>query len=296
MRFKHRFANVGSESTVKKSKKIRKILDKYLITYEYKEEDTVLGLDWSLVFYLYEDMDSYAKIIEEIIPFNLIEITTTEFDKNEIDNAEWYEIFAPPCQYPQPEDGYEELVFNTNDRCPICGFGKMQINPYQLKKRPKQKGNQFWGIFWEQDALFCSSEIKNLLERESIKGIHFIQPVLKGNIPIEGYYQIIIETTLEKGFNPKNTTERICRYKKDNWRPDGLDTKNLKYCGKMQYDYPRKGGYTFSRKIFYDNIDFCRSKEYFENGERVNMISKKVYETIVKNKLKGLIIEPIFYI
>jgi hypothetical protein len=284
------------EHDTKKSKAIIKILEKHSIKYEYEEENTVnFGFHWSLVFCLYEDMVSFDKIYGEIKPYELSAQISTEFDKDDMDKAEWYKIFALPSRYPLPDDdfGYIKLTFDLNNWCPYCNVGKIQNNPYRLKQ-PKQKSAQFWGLFWEE-ALFCGEAIKNIFEKENIQGIHFIQPVNKKNIPFEGYYQIMIETTLDKGFYPDNTEVVFCNEKNYHKKDYELETE---HCGRIKYEHIHRGGYTFEKNIFSSKFDFYLSNEWFGSGGeayRLSIISKKVYEIIIKHKLKGLNIEPILY-
>ena len=316
MRIKHRFATV-MQKDMKKSKEIRNILEKYSIKYEYEEENNVLGFHWSLIFFLYDDMVSFDKIYNTIKPYEFVELLSNEFDKNEMNNAEWYEIVAPSCQYPQPDDdwSYYKFTFDTKKWCPYCNVGKIQNNPYRLLKKPKQKSTQFWGLFWEAEALFCGEAIKNIFERENIQGIHFIQPVNKRGIPFEGYYQIIMETVLDKGFIPINRKAILCdekTYHKEDYQTiietvfkDFIPTnremvlcdEKTHHCGKVKYE-PAVGGNNFDKNIFSAKVDFCLSNEWFGSGwqaDRLIIISKKVYEIIKKNKFKGLIIEPIFH-
>ena len=295
MRIKYRFVTV-MQRDIKKAKAIKDILEQYSIKYKY-EENNVLGFHWDIEFNLYEDMVSFEKILNEIKSFELLEQVSTEFEKNDMDNAEWYEIFAPPSQYPQPEDDwrYMKLVFDLSNWCPYCNTGKIQNNPYRLKKGPKQKSNQFWGIFWEEEALFCGEAIKTIFEKEKIRGIHFTQPVNKKNIPFEGYYQIMIEKTLDNGFDQNNTEAIVCNnknYPKKNYELE------VNHCGKVKYENVNRGGYTFNKDVFSSKNDLYLSSEWFGSGwqaYRLSIISKKIYEIILKHKLKGLTVEPIYF-
>jgi hypothetical protein len=280
MRIKHRF--IEQNCSISKSNKIKILLGDYSIKYIYKEEDTVLGLQNSFEFIIYEDINLFDEIQNKLEPFDFFQEISTEYDKKDMDKAEWYTIYSLPCQYPQPDDdfGYLDVTFNLNNYCSNCGIGKIQNAPFRLLKEPKQKGNQFLSLFWEEDTLFVKDEIKNILEKENIKGIHFIHPVNKNNVTIEKYWQIIIETVLDNGFNSYNTTKETCK------------------CGNIKYNHPPKEGYNFNGKIFCSAFDFNKSNEYFGSGgqaDRINIISKKTYEIINKNRLKGIKIEPIIY-
>ena len=297
MRIKHRY--IIFEKNVKVLTKIKKILNSYNLTYFYEEaKENPLIVGHKLEFVVYEDQFFFHKIQSKLKPFGMFEDISTEYNKNDIDNTEWFQISCGSYQYPQPEDDfqYRNFTFNLDDYCPICGIGKIQNNPYRLKNEPKQKNNQFWGLHWEYEPIFVRKETKKILEKECIQGIHFLQPILhKNNKPINDFYQLIIETILEKGFDPYNTNTITCKLNNE----EGLNknSKNI-YCGRIKYHHPRKNSYLFGSKIFSSKLDFYISNEYFGSGtgaERINIISRKTYEIIKKNQLKGLTFAPIIH-
>lgn len=144
---------------------------------------------------------------------------------------------------------------------------------------------------------FVREETKNIFERENIKGIYFIQLVLhKNDKLIERFYQLIIETTLNKGLDQSNVEKITCKL---NNEEDFHKDQNENYCGRIKYCFPKGDGCIFDKKLFSPNIDFYLTNEYFGSGAyagKINIISRKVYEIIKKNKLKGLLhITPIRY-
>jgi hypothetical protein len=283
MRIKHRYCKLNCFGT--KLQELKNILNKYSIKYDFEEDDTVLGLKNSIIFFIYEDMKDFDKVQHELKPFEILPMIYTDWDKKDMENAEWYEIYTGEYQYPLPDDddfGYLEQTFDLTNYCPLCGIGKIQNNPFRLRCEPKQKNNQFWGLFWERDAIFVREETKNILQKENINGIHFIQPVLhKNGKPIDRFYQLIIENVLDKGLGKSNVEKLTCK------------------CGKIKYCFPRDDGCIFDKSIFSFKNDFYVTNEYFGSGTsalKINIISKKVYEIVKKNKLKGLQnITPIRY-
>ena len=203
------------------------------------------------------------------------EYISAEYDKIDMQNAEWYEIYTGEYQYPQPDNdfGYLHYTFNLRNYCPECGIGKIQNNPFRLKYEPKQKNNQFWGLYWERNAIFVREEAKNILQKENIKGVHFLQPVLhKSNKPIDRFYQLIIDTELDNGLDLCNVQEISCIH-----------------CNRIKYYFPKGDTCIYNKKIFYRNVDFYKTSEYFGSGayaEKINIISKKVYEIVKYNNLK----------
>jgi hypothetical protein len=300
MRIRHRYCKINCFGA--ELEELQSILNRYAIKYDFKEDDRIFRTN-STIFYIYEDMPFFDKIRAELKSLEILSMVYTDWSKADMENAEWYQVYTGAYQYPLPDDdsGYLERTFDLTNHCPYCGIGKVQNNPFRLKHEPKQKNNQFWGLFWEQDAIFVREETKNILQRENIKGIHFIQPVLhKSNKPIERFYQLIIENTLDKGLDKSNVKEIVCQWREENdWGKDMKREVTQDYCGRVKYVFPKDDGCIFDRNLFDPKVDFYQTAEYFGDGGsalKINIISKKVYEIIQKNKLKGLIdITPIRY-
>jgi len=298
MRVKHRY--IQFDSHLKIIQPVKKILDKYSCTYNYEEDlDCVLSaFKYNLKFELYEDATDFAVLQQELSKFKLEPQIGTIYEKAEIEKAEWFIISKGHFQYPQPDGdfGYREATFDLKNYCHLCGIGKVQNAPYRLKTEPKQRNHQFWGLHWVFDAIFVRREAKNILKREQIKGISFSQPVLhKKNLPIEDFYQLHIHTVLNKGFDSYNTKIITCKFNnEENWHKD----PNLNYCGRIKYHHPMIGGYLFDKQIFNKDFDIVETYEYFGSGASANklqIVSKRFKEIVEKNKLKGLVFEPIMH-
>jgi len=298
MRIEYRYINFNK--TQNEHKKIIKILDNYSIKYNYKNDiNCVLdGFQYYLEFKLYDNNTSLKEIQKKLKPFNLFVDINTLYSSEELNNAKYFRINVGQYQYPQPEDNFNYLdkTFDLKYYCSICGIGKIQNNPFRLKKEPKQKNNQFWGLHWEFDSVFVREEAKNIFKRENIQGIDFIPVILnKNNKQIDRFYQLKIETVLDNGFNPYNTIKITCKF---NNEENTNKNNNEKYCGKIKYHHPRIGGHLFDKKIFFEGIDIFMSNEYFGSGgeaHKLIIVSKKTYEIINKNKLKGIEFTPIMH-
>ena len=298
MRIQHRY--LTWDSHLKTIKPVKNILDKYSQAYKYKEDlDCVIPtFKYTLEFYLSEDSPNFNALKQELSKFKIEPQIGTEYKKADIRNAEWFIINTGEYQYPQPEEdfGYLNATFNLDNYCKWCGIGKVQNAPYRLKTEPKQHNNQFWGLHWAFDAIFVRQETKNILEREKIKGIRFSNPVLhKKNIPIEGFYQLHIDTILSKRFDNYNTKTITCKIKnEENCNTD--PTSNC--CGRVKFHHPMIGGYLFDKSIFDKDFDIVESNEYFGSGgsaNRLQIVSKRFKDIVDKNKLKGLSFIPIMH-
>jgi len=294
MRITHRYLQWDSHP--KAIKPIRTILDKFNISYKYKEDlnCVIPTFKYSIEFYLNEDNPNFYFLKNEIDKFGIKPQTGTIYEKSDIETAEWFAASTGQYQYPQPEDDYLERTFNLENYCHLCGIGQIQNAPFRLKTEPKQYNNQFWGLYWEYFAVFIRQETKNILEKEKIKGIRFSKPVLnKKNIEINGFYQLHIDTILNKGFDSYNTKTITCKI--NNEENCNKDT-DLKCCGRIKFHHPKIGGYLFDKTIFNPDFDIVQSNEYFGSGgsaDRIQIVSKRFKDLVEKNKLKGLSFTPI---
>jgi hypothetical protein len=296
MRIKHRYLKFDSH--LKIINPVRKILDKYLHPYYYKEDlnSVIPTLNYTIEFYLYEDNPDFNNIKQEVSRLLETQDIGTEYEKADIEKADWFFISTGAYQYPQPETGYLEKTFDLKNYCHLCGMGKNQNAAFRLKTKPKQQNNQFWGLHWEYFALFVREETKNILEKENIKGIRFSTPVLnKKNNTIEGFYQLHIDTILNNGFDCYNTKTITCKH--NNEENDNTDY-NIACCGRIKFHHPMIGGYLFDKSVFNPEFDIVQSNEYFGSGasaNRIQIVSKRFKELVEKNKLKGLSFTPIVH-
>ncbi|MFT3827801.1 MAG: hypothetical protein QM731_28045 [Chitinophagaceae bacterium] len=291
MRIGHRYL------TFDKNEKLTKLLDKLEIKYKVQEKHyDPSTYFYALEFHLYEDDPKFIERKKAVDKFKIRTQVGTFYEKGDYDNAEWFVITTGEYQYPQPEEGYKDATFNLENYCQFCGIGKIQNAPYRLQTQPKQLNNQFWGLHWEFEAIFVRQGAKNILEQEKIKGIRFSNPVLhRTNSPIEGFYQLHIDTILNKGFDNYNTQTITCKINNE----EGLNTnKKTTCCGRIKFHHPMIGGYLFDRTLFKKDLDIVESNEYFGSGGaayRLQIVSKRFKEIVDKNKLKGLSFIPIMH-
>ncbi|MBS1512077.1 MAG: hypothetical protein JST86_14610 [Bacteroidetes bacterium] len=293
MRIQHRYL------TFDRNEKLVKLLDKLAIAYKVTEKsyDATTHL-YILEFHFFEDNPRFFELKQAVDKFKIEPQIGTIYDKTDYNNGEWFIVNAGEYQYPQPDDdsGYLKATFNLEHYCHLCDIGKVQNAPYRLKTLPKQPNNQFWGLHWAFDAIFVRQETKNILEREGVKNIHFSNPVLhKTNNPIEGFYQLHIDTILKKGFDNYNAKTITCKLNNE----ENLNTdRSLKCCGRIKFHHPQIGGYLFEKSIFDGDSDIVQSVEYFGSSgsaNRLQIVSKKLKDLIEIYKLKGLSFTPVVY-
>ncbi len=81
------------------------------------------------------------KVQRWIAERNAVDVPRTEFSKQEVADAEWFEL-TPNWHYgyPQPNEetlGYRQGTYDLSEYCAECGVGLKQKAPFQLKGEPK---------------------------------------------------------------------------------------------------------------------------------------------------------------
>ncbi len=216
-------------------------------------------------------------------------ISDTIFTKEELQQAQWMRVRSEwVTGYPEPMDGfaYQTITYTKDDYCAACGIGLKQVDCFRMKKVPSWGRRHFFSLFWESDELFVSEAVKRVFSLEGITGVEFM-PVKNrsGTQVFEGIFQLRIQKTLEEGL--------IC------------DLKNLKsssicpQCARRK-SVDNEGMMTqFKKNIFEGAPDVVKTGDYFGvagnlSPEREIIISQKVYQCIIKNKLeKNLMFYPI---
>jgi len=295
MRIQHRYLSF------EKNKRFLILLDKLSIRYKIVDrnldEKTHLYI---LEFFLYEDNPRFIEMTAELTAFGIEPQIGTVYDKDDIAKANWFYIFTGEYQYPQPEAefGYLRATYNLDHYCSNCGIGRMQNAPFRLKTTPKQPNNQFWGLHWVHDAVFIRSQAKRILEMEHVREISFSKPVLhKKGEEVEDLWQMHIQTELGQGIDDYNLSKEICEYIEDKESIEVGPPKLIHYCGRIKYNFPRRGAITFSQSSFQNMPDIVRSHEWFGSGGKAMqlvIVSKRIKQLVEKNKLKGLSFAPIF--
>ena len=137
---------------------------------------------------------------------------------------------------------------------------------------------------WVFDELFVDGVAKNILEKEGITGISFLEVKnKKGTEVLEDTYQMIIHNRLSPGIVTK--------------RRSIDDIYVCAECGVPKYHPTGMGMLALKKEIFEGAPDVVKTAEIFGWGHAAPteiIVSQKVYQTITKNKLeRSLVFEPI---
>lgn len=213
----------------------------------------------------------------------------TVFTKEEIQQADWMRVRSIwRTGYPMPMDGfrYETITYSKEKYCSECGIGLEQQNLFRLKKVPSWGRKHFFSLYWIEDELFVSETVKEAFQEAGITGVSF-SPVqdAKGSKTLKGIFQMRIETVLEDGLvdTPQNLR----------------DSSICAVCGRKKSRKNAGIRCQFNQHIFDNALDIVKTGDYFgvagnKSPSRDIIISQKVYQTIVENKLeKNLMFYPI---
>ena len=213
----------------------------------------------------------------------------TIFTKEEIQQADWMRVRSIwRTGYPMPMDGfkYETITYTREHYCEHCGIGLEQVDSFRMKKVPTWGRRHFFSLFWVEDEFFVSEAVKEAFQTAGITGVSFM-PVKNrsGEKDFEGIFQLRIQNTLEEGLvnSPRNLKAiAICE---KCGRRKSLDNQGIML--------------QFRRHVFENAPDIVKTGDYFgvarnKAPAREIIISRKVYQTIAKNKLeKNLMFYPI---
>lgn len=218
----------------------------------------------------------------------------------------WYQIGTGQFGYPQPEDTYEEIIYDSTNACLTCNIGLEQKNEFRFKSEPKAKHSQFLGLNWVFDQIFVRQIVKDVFEKEEVTGITFSQPVInKTGIQIQGLYQLRVDNIVNEGLFTDNLKTEICECPKDEKMVKFLlsvgsgKSKLVEgpFCGQTKYNFPQ-GDNCIKLKLeaIKNKTDFVRLGYYFGSGGSANrpiIISDKVKQIIEREKWRGAFLKQI---
>jgi len=289
--------------TFDRNKKLIQLLDKLSIPYKEEEKSFGEGSDlYALEFFLYEDDQNFKDKSKQVEKFKLEPQVGTDFSKEDEENAGWFWMSTGQFGYPQPEDNYFQLTYSKENVCLQCGIGKQQINPFRFRAEPKAKHSQFLGLNWVFDEIFIREQAIRQFTENDISGVRYSHPIInKTKLPLETLQQIHVDTILQPGLLIDNLEFEICHKPTDKKQIAFIKKLNPSYldkpfCGQKKYNFPKKGAMTFKKDIFENLPDFVKSFEWFGSGgsaTRPILVSQKVRQLIIKNKLRGASFTPI---
>mgnify|MGYP001033208759 CR=1 FL=1 len=241
----------------------------------------------ALEFIVSENDELFPLSQSLVARYNILEQVGVHFDEHDFEVAEWFYIVAGEYQYPMGENedsDYTEVTYDLSNYCHKCGMGKMQNNPFRLKRDFKQRTNQFLGLHYVFGTIFIRPPAKEILTKEGFTGIDYEHPLFAGSKePIKTVYQMKVNKIIQPGLVQA-------------WQESGKGYVICPLCQSKKSLFPRREAIRFVRSVFPDSFDVVQSNEHFGSGlsaNRLTLVSKRFYNVVQKYKLKGLAFTPV---
>lgn len=121
------------------------------------------GSDPLVAFDVDEGHENWPVLKELFAAWRVHDLVRTQFSRDELQAARWLEV-VPDWHhgYPQPREfdfGYLEATYDLSEYCSVCGIGKKQKAPFQMKAEPKWGRRGILQLNWVFDELFVTPEV-----------------------------------------------------------------------------------------------------------------------------------------
>lgn len=217
----------------------------------------------------------------------------------------WYHIMARPVGYPQPEGnfGYRKATFDGSDACLTCDIGLRQNNPFRLREAPRSLRHQFIGLHWVFDQVFVAQMVKDLFEKEGVRGVRYTQPVIhRSGAPIEGWYQLQVDELITDGLMTDDLRTEVCALPQDEatlrfLRANGSRLATGPFCGQTKYNLPQgENRLRMRASALSGSTGLVRLGYWFGSGGSANrpiLISERVKGIMDREKWKGAVLQEV---
>ncbi len=289
MEMRHRILQFSNDP--KKYNLLKSELDKLGCIYKI----TPMGLS---VFSLEYDLSENAPYAQRLIKFakrnDIWVYSAIHYDRDEILQAEWVVVNVGEYQF--PEDEYIDTTYDTRNYCSRCGQGKIQNNPFRLRKDFTQKKLGFLGLHLVFDEIFIRPRVMHLFKDFGITGINYLDVLhKKTNLPITNLFQMIIPVIEEQGLDTDELSSVTCKPQNEESFVKGIgrikDRVGPPFCGRIKYHYPSIEPLKFKANVLRDLPDFVKSQEYFGTGgaaTRFMFVRSRVIRLIEEKGIRGL--------
>lgn len=208
-----------------------------------------------------EKYNNFLKDLNSLgIPFSVFR-REYSFTSKEIDNAEILELSVE-------KPLVKEFRYQTKpSRCPKCGDKIVTIMDSITVEKPIKTKYDIFTLFYNDDPIIISRKLKDIFEKEFVKGVEFRPIFLDGfNTEIKDYFHLVVRETKKEIISPtilkpKNYCDVCHRYE------EHLVKTNIYLSEKPQED-----------------MDVFYSKEWF-GGRRstqlkILMITQKIHKIL----------------
>ncbi len=241
---------------------------------------------------VFVDDERYDELVKELRTRNIDYHVEQEkvFDQGELRASDYLLLMMDThWGYPQPEDdfGYRNVSFDVSKACPLCGNGAIQLNPLMIKGKVGFGKRDITAMFWISE-LIVNTRLRSLIESSDLTGAEF-WPLLRYKLgqpgePIVGYYQLLVKSVLHPASS--STIFPVVTL------PRGIPSCS---CGRTGRNWPRNQ-LRYKRNDLTAAKDFNMTYEWLGGGlgtSQLKVVSSRVYEMFIKNKVKGAVFEPV---
>lgn len=131
------------------------LLDELNIPYELSP---LLGPNKFVTLDISEDHQHWEKIRDLIPKWNGLDVVRTQFSESELNSADFLVMRSSWVHgYPMPDDenGYLDVTYGRTG-CDVCGNGRLQRAPFQMRSEPKWGRRHVMQLNWIVDEFFVT--------------------------------------------------------------------------------------------------------------------------------------------
>jgi len=190
--------------------------------------------------------------------------------------------------YPQPENSYLEVCYDTASSCPKCHNGAKQINPLMLKGGgPKSGKSEIRRINWCFEYII-TTRLADIIQQAKFSGCE-IWPVIDYKTKKESPDWKQLYFSHEVPLMSKKTSFPVVSEDDEILKEFGIEKTSLCECGKFGRNIPDEIYY--QKEDISKFCDFNKSHEWLGGGAttyQVTMVSSNVYKFLLEQEIKPL--------
>jgi hypothetical protein len=237
----------------------------------------VIGSSGFVAFDIDESQPQWSKIADWMKRRGISSFVSTSFSETEVRAAAWIAL-KPTWHhgYPQPNAdvfGYREVTYDLTEYCDLCGIGKKQKAPFQMKAEPRWGRSGILQLNWIVDEYFALPRVWSTVFKPY--GIECRPVTNKRGIPLKTVVQLV-------------STEEV------DIVTDELSRSKCVKCGRIKYLPVSRG--PFPSLINMPSVHIVKTRQNFGSGAsayREVLVSKDIARLLLANKVRGVSLLPV---
>jgi hypothetical protein len=237
----------------------------------------VVGSTGFVAFDFDESQPQWPKVADWMKRRGVSSFVSTSFSEAEIRAAAWLAL-QPTWHhgYPQPNAdvfGYREVTYDLAEYCDVCGIGKKQRAPFQMKSEPRWGRSGILQLNWIFDEYFALPRVWSTI----------FKPYGIGCRPV----------TNKRGIELKTVVQLVGAEEED-IVPDGLPVNKCTKCGRPKYLPVTRG--PFPALVNRPSAHMVKTRQYFGSGASAHhevLVSQDIARSLLANKIRGVSLRPV---